>query len=230
MSRRDGAIVSVVAIRSTTRDETMVARKPRSGILQDGPARGPSELFRAWRRFLANPAQMLSARRTSDAERPAAGGGEGKGRMDPNHVRREREVAFGLLALAVGTAGAIAYGVSRGRLGEAASAAALMVAWTVARLLVMREAARPLSAEQERALTQAWGTGLLPYTVAIVGSLRALAWIASLVITSLRARALGVPVTQTRRAVTWGFGLEAAALLGGYLLRNGIVILALLRG
>lgn len=103
-----------------------------------------------------------------------------------------------------------------------------MVGWAVARLLVMRQFTRAHGQRSAGMVSDAWGAGLIPYAFAVTGWLTFVAWSSSAVITWRRLRQDETTADTATRAVLWAFGLEAAATLAAYMLRNGIMIAALL--
>jgi len=85
------------------------------------------------------------------------------------------------------------------------------LAWSAARLIVMRLVNERLGLPGRRDLSSAWGAGLLPYAAGVTPLLYALAWIGSLLLTRYYLERLTIPGVDARKNILWVAGFELLA-------------------
>jgi len=104
-------------------------------------------------------------------------------------------------------------------------AAGWTAAWALARLYIMRTAARGGLASRGSVIDDAWGPALLPYAFAVVDPLPFVALAVSGLLTLKGLEALGAERREARRVVVIAFGAQAAAETLAWLARGGLVYL-----
>jgi hypothetical protein len=155
-----------------------------------GPVSG---LFLAWRRLLTSVLRGTrhGAHATMSSRAARATGLAMRYLRDPAGTLRSSDAADRVLLKNVGAA-ALAVGVALsfavpGALGTPLVrrflAAGWMAAWALARLLIMRTAARGALARDPSPIDDAWGPALLPFAVAVLDPLPVVALAVSAVLT-----------------------------------------------
>jgi hypothetical protein len=105
-----------------------------------------------------------------------------------------------------------------------------MAAWALARLFIMRTAARGTLARDPAPIDDAWGPALLPFGLAVLDPLPLAALAVSALLTLRGFEGLGVERREARRVVVIAFGGQVAAEVVAWLARGGFVFLLSLRG
>lgn len=215
----------------------MVARSESGGPI--GPPRGGdpvSGLLLTWRRIVTTAVcapgrAMHSAVALRVAEVVRLGARYARDPVgtlkaaDPRS--RERLKEAGAAALAIGAALAFAVSSAVGEpLVRRFLALGWTAAWALARLLIMRLAARPASTAETRRVDDAWGPALLPYLAAVTFPLDLAALALSAYLTYRGMSALGTSRAQAGRAVAWAFGGQLVAEVIAWAGRAGLIAFA----
>ncbi|MDO8915194.1 MAG: hypothetical protein Q7W16_03845 [Coriobacteriia bacterium] len=203
----------------------------------DGPV---AALFLAWRRLLtAGIRGACRGGRALAASRPVRGAALAiRYLRDPAGTLRASDADDRTLLKSAGavalTAGVVLSFAVPGALGTPLVrrflAAGWMAAWALARLFIMRTAARGALARTPSSIDDAWGPALLPFAVAVIDPLPLLALAASALLTLRGFEGLGVEAREARRVVFIAFGGQVAAEIVAWLARGGLVFLLSLRG
>jgi hypothetical protein len=155
-------------------------------------------------RYLAAPARSHDA--SADAGAPLA-------------------AAFGARAFVFGILMSGAIATAAGDTARAAIATLLVeVAWAAGRLAIC-VALIPGRTMPRRRLFLAYLTGLAPYALGLTALLRAAALLASALLTGRELRAAGLGGRDTRTALAWAFGGQAAVIALGFAVRGGLAML-----
>lgn len=198
----------------------------------------PTGLFAAWRRMVSSIAGVVP-RVVNDAR--------SAGRTWIGQWRRVREyhlhafepwtvatVADRETAAAVGTRafifGVVVAGIvtatSSGLLGPAVVTTGTEVLWAGARFIIIAML-MPRGAITRSRLSIAFLAGLLPYAFGATWLLRMVALGGSALLTRRGLLGAGVSARDVRVTVGWSFGGQAAILVGGWLVRAVIALVAL---
>jgi hypothetical protein len=217
----------------------MVALPTRPTPGQERPSRrrvGPvAGLFLAWRRLLTDGARGAGrAARALAASRPARGAVLAVRYLrDPAGTLRDSDAGSrallkdaGAVALAVGVLLSFAVpGVVGTTLVRRFLSAGWMAAWALARLFIMRTAAKGSLARVPAPIDDVWGPALLPFAIAVVDPLPFVALAFSALLTLRGFDGLGVERRESRRVVAIAFGGQLAAEVAAWLARGGFVLL-----
>jgi hypothetical protein len=204
-------------------------------------AGGPiAALFLAWRRLLTGSARgARRGGRALAASRPVRAAALAMRYLrDPADTLRTSDSDgrallknAGAVALAVGVVLSFAVPGALGTpLVRRFLSAGWMAAWALARLFIMRTAAKGALARDPARIDDAWGPALLPFALAVIDPLPLLALAASALLTLWGFQGLGVERREARRVVVIAFGGQVAAEVVAWLARGGLVFLLSLRG
>lgn len=131
-----------------------------------------------------------------------------------------RGFMFGMIALAIVTASA------RNVWGPGVVAAGGEILWAGVRFIIIA-LLMPRGAIGRSRLSVAFLAGLFPYAIGVTWLLRLVALGASAVLTLRGMRGAGVSESDSRVAVGWAFGGQAAVLAAGWIVRAIVALVAM---
>ena len=195
--------------------------------------RAADELFLAWRRMLGRGLRCAEALafETGAAARTAPStvlDRTSAALADVRSPDRPLPVSIASVALALATLGT-SIGLYLGTLGDGSVIGSLLfaaetAAWALFRLIVLAMLASDSGRSLRLRSFAVWGIGLLPYTLGLTPSLRAIAFVGSAALT-YRLLLRQADRTSARFAVAIAFGGQALAALAAWIVLNGLLFL-----
>ena len=197
----------------------MVAREPGEERGRSTDTNALVALAETWRAWLSGvlPSSRLPVARTTERE------------SESTWLERGWTAAFGVACFGAGAVAAVLLAPPGPARTVAAVTAAEGAIWAGVRWLLMRVAGRGPSS-RGRALLQAWAFGLLPFAVAVIPALRAVAWVASAGVTWYGLVRGGDSAKNAARTVGIAWGAQGAVVVVSRLASAGVVALLAIRG